>query len=109
MGGAGGGAVGAGDGDIDLYHDRHRRDAAALGVAAGLYLASFIIAFATRRGPADTLTRIAPVTLLLFGGVIMGSYPERAYANVVVALLLLFMVSVALHTAMYRARPGSIG
>ncbi len=71
----------------------------------GLYLASFIIAFATRRGMADTLTRIAPVTLLLFGGVIMGSYPERAYANVVVALLLLFMVSVALHTAMYRARP----
>jgi hypothetical protein len=71
----------------------------------GLYLASFIIAFATRRGAADTLTRIAPVTLLLFGGVIMGGYPERPYSNVVVALLLLFMVSVALHTAMYRARP----
>ena len=71
----------------------------------GLYLASFIIAFATRRGVADTLTRIAPVTLLLFGGVIMGGYPERAYANVVVALLLLLMVSVALHTALYRARP----
>ena len=71
----------------------------------GLYLASFIIAFATRRAAADTLTRIAPVTLLLFGGVIMGGYPERPYSNVVVALLLLFMVSVALHTAMYRARP----
>ncbi len=71
----------------------------------GLYLASFIIAFATRRGAADTLTRIAPVTLLLFGGVIMGGYPERPYSNVVVALLLLFMVSVALHTALYRARP----
>lgn len=71
----------------------------------GLYLASFIIAFATRRGAADTLTRIAPVTLLLFGGVIMGGYPERPYSNVAVALLLLFMVSVALHTALYRARP----
>ncbi|HIV76502.1 MAG TPA: fused MFS/spermidine synthase [Candidatus Sphingomonas excrementigallinarum] len=71
----------------------------------GLYLASFIIAFAARRGAADTLTRIAPVTLLLFGGVIMGGYPERPYSNVIVALLLLFMVSVALHTAMYRARP----
>ena len=71
----------------------------------GLYLASFIIAFATRRSAADTLTRIAPVTLLLFGGVIMGGYPERPYSNVVVALLLLFMVSVALHTALYRARP----
>ncbi|WP_294236935.1 fused MFS/spermidine synthase [uncultured Sphingomonas sp.] len=71
----------------------------------GLYLASFIIAFAARRGAADTLTRIAPVTLLLFGGVIMGGYSERPYSNVVVALLLLFMVSVALHTALYRARP----
>ncbi len=45
------------------------------------------------------------MTLLLFGGVIMGGYPERPYSNVVVALLLLFMVSVALHTALYRARP----
>lgn len=71
----------------------------------GLYLASFIIAFAARRGAADTLTRISPVTLLLFGGVIMGGYSERPYSNVVVALLLLFMVSVALHTALYRARP----
>ena len=71
----------------------------------GLYLLSFIIAFATRRAAADTLTRIAPVTLLMFGGVIMGGYPGRPYFNVVVALLLLFMVSVALHTALYRARP----
>jgi hypothetical protein len=71
----------------------------------GLYLASFIVAFATRRAAADTLTRIAPVTLLLFGGVIMGGYSEQPYSNVVVALLLLFMVSVALHTALYRARP----
>ncbi|WP_230481679.1 fused MFS/spermidine synthase [Sphingomonas sp. Leaf21] len=71
----------------------------------GVYLLSFIIAFATRRGAADTLTRIAPVTLLLLGGVIMGGNPGRPYFNVVIALLLLFMVSVALHTALYRARP----
>ncbi|WP_343526790.1 hypothetical protein [Sphingomonas sp.] len=72
----------------------------------GLYLLSFIVAFATRRGVSDALTRIAPITLLLFGGVIMGSYPQRPYFNVIIALLLLFMVSVALHTALYRARPG---
>lgn len=71
----------------------------------GLYLLSFILAFAARRGVADMLTRIAPVTLLLFGGVIMGGYPQRPYFNVAVALMLLFMVSVALHTALYRARP----
>ncbi|WP_409529579.1 spermidine synthase [Sphingomonas sp.] len=73
----------------------------------GLYLLSFIIAFATRRGVADTLTRIAPVTLLLFGGIIMDGHPQRPYFNAAVALLLLFMVSVALHTALYRARPAA--
>ena len=73
----------------------------------GLYLLSFIIAFATRRGVADTLTRIAPVTLLLFGGIIMEGHPQRPYFNAAIALLLLFMVSVALHTALYRARPAA--
>ena len=71
----------------------------------GLYLLSFTIAFAARRGAADMVTRIAPVTLLLFGGVIMAGYHQRPYFNAGIALLLLFMVSVALHTALFRARP----
>ncbi|MFN3676893.1 MAG: spermidine synthase [Sphingomonas pseudosanguinis] len=73
----------------------------------GLYLLSFIIAFATRRGVADILTRVAPVTLLLFGGVIMDGHPQRPYFNAGVALALLFMVSVGLHTALYCARPAA--
>ena len=71
----------------------------------GLYLLSFSIAFAANRDLADTLTRIAPITILLFGGVMVGGYQEKPYLNAALALVLLFMASVALHTAMYRMRP----
>lgn len=71
----------------------------------GLYLLSFSVAFATDRSAADLLTRIAPMTILVFGGVMMGGYQARAGVNLLVALVLLFMASVALHTALYRARP----
>ncbi|QNA83615.1 hypothetical protein G4G27_06095 [Sphingomonas sp. So64.6b] len=71
----------------------------------GLYLLSFTIAFAANRTFADILTRIAPVTILLFGGILAGGYQERPYLNAGIALMLLFMTSVALHTAMYRLRP----
>lgn len=71
----------------------------------GLYLLSFTIAFAQDRTLADLLTRIAPVTILLFGGVIMGGFNDKPVFSATIALTLLFMVSVALHTAMYRRRP----
>lgn len=71
----------------------------------GLYLLSFTVAFAANRDLADLLTRIAPVTILLFGGVIMGGYSERPFLSAAIALTLLFMISVALHTALYRLRP----
>jgi len=71
----------------------------------GLYLLSFTIAFATRRGPADLLTRLAPIVILLVGGILVGGLQGKPYLNAVLALLLLFMASVALHTTMYRIRP----
>jgi len=71
----------------------------------GLYLLSFTVAFAQGRDPADLLTRIAPVTVLLFGGVMIGGYGERPYFSAAIALILLFMASVALHTRLYRLRP----
>ncbi|MFS0770891.1 spermidine synthase [Sphingomonas sp. 1P08PE] len=71
----------------------------------GLYLLSFSIAFAERRAAADFITRIAPITILLFGGVMMGGYQEGPWFTLIVALALLFVASVALHTAMYRRRP----
>ncbi|MEO8373827.1 MAG: fused MFS/spermidine synthase [Sphingomonas bacterium] len=71
----------------------------------GLYLLSFTIAFAANRAPADLLTRIAPVVILLVGGVLVGGNQATPYLNAGLALLLLFIASVALHTAMYRLRP----
>ncbi len=71
----------------------------------GLYLLSFTVAFAANRELADLLTRIAPVTILLFGGVIMGGYNQGPLLSAGIALTLLFMISVALHTALYRLRP----
>ncbi len=71
----------------------------------GLYLLSFTIAFSTNRDVADLLTRIAPITILLFGGIMIGGFQQNPIYNLVIALALLFMVSVALHTAMYRMRP----
>jgi hypothetical protein len=71
----------------------------------GLYLLSFSVAFAENRTLADLLTRIAPITVLLFGGVMMGGQNSWPWFNLIVALLLLFMTSVALHTALYRIRP----
>jgi hypothetical protein len=71
----------------------------------GLYLLSFSVAFANDRWLADLLTRIAPITILLFGGIIMGGYNERPFFSAGIALVLLFMISVALHTALYRKRP----
>jgi spermidine synthase len=70
-----------------------------------LYLLSFTVAFAARRTTADSITRFAPITLLLFGGAIMGGFQERPIFNLAVALTLLFVVSVALHTALFRTRP----
>jgi hypothetical protein len=71
----------------------------------GLYLLSFAVAFAGGRDLADLLTRIAPVTVLMFGGVMIGGYTEQPYFSAGIALLLLFMASVALHTRLYRLRP----
>jgi spermidine synthase len=71
----------------------------------GLYLLSFTIAFATRRWAADILTRFAPVTILMFGGLMIAGNHESPILNAVMALGLLFMAAVALHTRMYDLRP----
>jgi hypothetical protein len=74
-------------------------------IPLGLYLLSFTIAFATDRTMADTQTRIAPIAILLFGGILVGGVPGLPYIGAIMALALLFLVSVALHTALYRIRP----
>ena len=74
-------------------------------IPLGLYLLSFTVAFARDRTAADIQTRIAPIAILLFGGILVGGMPGMPYLGAVMALALLFLVSVALHTALYRVRP----
>jgi hypothetical protein len=71
----------------------------------GLYLLSFTIAFAARRWPAELLTRFAPATILMFGGLMIAGHNANPELNALMALGLLFMVAVALHTHMYNLRP----
>jgi SAM-dependent methyltransferase len=71
----------------------------------GLYLLSFTVAFAARRGPAKFLTRYAPVVVLVFGSVVVAGHHSYPALNAAMALLLLFVVSVALHSCMYAHRP----
>jgi len=71
----------------------------------GLYLLSFTIAFSARRTAADMITRLAPIVILLFGGVVVSGNQGMPYLDCGLALALLFVVAVALHTAMYRLRP----
>ncbi|WP_010186982.1 fused MFS/spermidine synthase [Sphingomonas sp. PAMC 26605] len=71
----------------------------------GLYLLSFTIAFASERTTADLQTRIAPIAILLFGGLLVGGMAAMPMLGAIMALALLFLVSVALHTALYRLRP----
>ncbi|MFM9828917.1 MAG: spermidine synthase [Sphingomonas sp.] len=76
-------------------------------IPLGLYLVSFSVAFATNRAAADAITRFAPIIVLLFGGVSIGGFQEYPYFNAALALGLLFVISVALHTAMFRVRPST--
>ncbi len=71
----------------------------------GLYLLSFTIAFAARRGPAQVLTRFAALTILMFGGLMIAGNHASPALNAIMALGLLFMAAVALHTRMYDLRP----
>jgi len=71
----------------------------------GLYLLSFTIAFSARRGVANLLTRLAPIVILLFGGVLVTGNQGMPYLDAALTLVLLFVVAVALHSAMYALRP----
>ncbi|HEY0012876.1 MAG TPA: hypothetical protein VGB79_08500 [Allosphingosinicella sp.] len=71
----------------------------------GLYLLSFVIAFASRRGVADFVTMIAPLIILIAGGLAFSGGSNNAILGAGLGLVLLFAVAVALHTEMFRRRP----
>jgi len=74
-------------------------------IPLGLYLLSFSVAFATRRAVPDAIIRLAPLAILLFGGLALGGSQDRPFLGAFMGLLLLFVVAVALHGEMYRLRP----
>ncbi|HVQ09693.1 MAG TPA: fused MFS/spermidine synthase [Allosphingosinicella sp.] len=71
----------------------------------GLYLLSFVIAFAHRRAPADFITMLAPLIILIAGGLAFNSGTQSPLFSVTLGLLLLLAIAVALHTELFRLRP----
>jgi len=71
----------------------------------GLYLLSFVVAFAAGRKVADFITLIAPVIILIAGGLAFTNGTRDPFFSATLGLLLLFVAAVALHTQMFRLRP----
>jgi hypothetical protein len=71
----------------------------------GLYLLSFVIAFAHRRGPANLITLLAPLVILIAGGLVFSPGAGNPLYLVSLGLLLLFAIAVALHDELFRLRP----
>jgi SAM-dependent methyltransferase len=73
----------------------------------GLYLLSFVIAFSGRRAVANFVTMLAPIVILVAGGLVFGRGTENPLYPVTLGLLLLFAIAVALHGEMFRLRPAA--
>jgi hypothetical protein len=73
----------------------------------GLYLLSFVLAFADNRRAADSLTALAPLVLLIGGGFAFAEGSNSPLFSASIGLVLLFTIAVALHTALYRLRPAA--
>ncbi|HEX9963608.1 MAG TPA: fused MFS/spermidine synthase [Allosphingosinicella sp.] len=70
-----------------------------------LYLLSFVIAFAHRRGAANLVVNLAPLFLLVAGGFAFSGGSDQPFFTATLGLLLLFVIAIALHSEMYRLRP----
>jgi SAM-dependent methyltransferase len=71
----------------------------------GLYLLSFVIAFAARRGIANFITMLSPVVILIAGGLAFSGRVNNPLLQALLGLLLLLAIAVALHSEMFRLRP----
>ncbi len=78
-------------------------------IPLGLYLLSFSLAFSERRGPAGFLVLIAPVILLVDGGIAMYTAGRADLVAAVASIVLLFVIAVALHARLYETRPPAAG
>ena len=73
----------------------------------GVYLLSFTVAFADRRGPARVISALAWVGTLSVGGMAMVSYGWMGLVPLVCSVVLLFLTCTALHARLYDLRPGA--
>ena len=71
----------------------------------GLYLLSFVIAFAARRGVANFATVLAPLVILIAGGLAFSDGTRSPLFSATLGLFLLFAIAVALHSELFRLRP----
>jgi SAM-dependent methyltransferase len=71
----------------------------------GLYLLSFVIAFAARRRPAEVITMVAPIIILIAGGLVFTDGTRNPFISVTVGLALMLTIAVALHSELFRLRP----
>lgn len=74
-------------------------------IPLGLYLLSFVFAFADQRWPARAVTLVAPVIVLFLGSYTMRSHGSGTLLLAGGACVLLFAIAVALHTRLYDLRP----
>jgi len=74
-------------------------------IPLGLYLLSFSIAFAEKRGLADAVSRHAAALVMVLGSVTMLLSASGSLAAAFLSIVLLFVVAVALHARMYATRP----
>lgn len=71
----------------------------------GAYLLSFTIAFAARRGPAESIAKLAPLMLLLSAFAVFFNQDLLAIAFSAVSIVSLFTTGVALHGRLFESRP----
>lgn len=74
-------------------------------VPLGLYLLSFSIAFADRRGPARWISALAWAGIFAIGGMAAVSYGWTGVVPLVSSVVLLFLLCTALHARLYDLRP----
>ncbi len=75
-------------------------------IPLGIYLLSFVIAFASDQRPARAISALAPLAMLVAGGLAMVSRHTQALTPVLASIALLLIISVALHSRLYALRPG---
>jgi spermidine synthase len=76
-------------------------------VPLGLYLLSFVVAFARRRLPTEAVTRLAPPAIMITGAFAFAGGSDHPILSAALGLLLLFIVAVTLHGELYRHRPAA--